>query len=382
MEIDLPYPFGLEFMRQNKAFMMFCPPDCLDADGRPVLEGRSVFYKLDKSAYQACRYSDSRANTDKPINVESLRALAQHHDEVVAFIREIARKLCDFNVTSNVAGDVEDLYALAYVCYKAPGFYFVNKVIGGHVEVPVACSIASRFFHGLVNLFAIMALDHAGRLARIRLTADEIYRYADKSGYLVGRNEACAASRATIIKYITVAQEALLLEGDETGAVDAVLPGGAAETLIRAAQIITSFEFYSLIYETVRCRSWRQINEIGASRADLNEPRPRFATTHCLVAKRLSLDGRPFEHILFKRASNLSRSLLIDVEPVARLIDLADECIGVDIRDAEKRGGIRREIKSEILKIIMGHRKFFDENIAGESYISVDLDIFFGRWPE
>ncbi len=362
--------------------MMFCPPDCLDADGRPVLEGRSVFYKLDRSAYQACRYSDSRANTEKPINVESLRTLAQHHDEVVAFIREIARKLRDFNVTSNVAGDVEDLYALAYVCYKAPGFYFVNKIIGGHVEVPVVCSIASRFFHGLVNLFAIMALDHAGGLAGIRLTADEIYRYADKSGYLVGRNEACAASRATIIKYITIAQEAFFLEGDETGAMDGVLPGSAAETLIRAAQITTSFEFYSLIYETVRCRSWRQVNEIDSSRADPNEPRLRFATTHCLVAKRLSLDGRPLEHILFKRACNLSRSLLIDVEPITRLIDLADGCISADILDTEKRGGIRREIKSEILKIIMGHRKFFAENIEEEGYLSADLDVFFGRWPE
>lgn len=362
--------------------MIFCPPDCLDVDGRPVLEGRSVLYKLDSSAYQACHYSDSRANTEKPINVESLRALVQHQNEVAAFIREIAWHLRSRNIVSNTMCDLGDLYTLAYVCYKSPGFYFVNKILGGCVEVPAVCSIASRFFHGLVNLLAVIALEHHGELSRVNLTPDEIYCFADKSGYLIGRKEACAASRATIIKYITMAQQALFFEGNGPGPVDVSLPSNMAEILIQSAQVAASFEFYSLIYETVRCCFWRQNNRLDSSRAELKEPLPRFATTHCLVAKKLSLNEQPFAHILFKRVHNLSRSLLIDVEPAERLIDLASECINASMKQDGRRERIRAQLKSKILKIMMGHQIFCAENIAGEGYLSVDLDVFFGRWPE
>ncbi|WGS44626.1 hypothetical protein LFL97_29005 [Burkholderia sp. JSH-S8] len=382
MKTELPYPFDIEFMRQNKAFMFFCPPDCLDEEGRPVLEGRSVSYKPGRSDYQACPYQDSRADTRKPVNVASLQALMRHQKEVVAFIQEIAWHLRNRNIVGGAGGGMSDLYTLAYVCYKSPEIYFVNRVFGGQVDVPVVCSIASRFFHGLVNLFAIMALGHQGDLARIDLTPEEIYCHADEGGYLVGMNEACAASKATIIKYIDIVQQALLPGEEGMRATDVVLSATEADSVIQAAQVTTCLEFHSLIYETARCRSWRQINERDPLRGDLKEPLSRFATTHCLVAKKLSLNERPFEHLLFERARNLSGALLIDRASTERLISLAGEYLSMSVRDTEARRASRAMLKSEMLRLVERHRRFVAEHVAEEGFLSADVDIFFGRWPD
>ncbi|WP_321958472.1 hypothetical protein [Burkholderia cenocepacia] len=383
MKAELPYPFGIEFMRQNKAFMFFCPPDCLDEDDRPVLEGRSTLYKPGSSAYRACPYRDSRADTRKPINVESLQALMRHQNEVIAFIRETASLLRDRKIIGETGGSVGDMYTLAYVCYKSPEIYFVNQVFGGQADVPAMCSIASRFFHGLVNLFAIMALEHQGALAEVDLTPEEIYCYADEGGYLVGMNEACAASRATIVKYLSIVRQALLPDdGDAARFTDAVLSQQEMDRVIQAAQVMMSLEFHGLIYETARCRSWRQINESDPPRGNLKEPLSRFATTHCLVARKLSLDERPFEHLLFKRARNLSGALLIDRASAERLCESANAYITTSVRDTEARRVHRERLKSGMLRLIERHRRFVAEHVADDGYLTADLDIFFGRWPE
>ncbi|KVM54653.1 hypothetical protein WJ58_16295 [Burkholderia ubonensis] len=382
MKTELSYPFGIDFMRQNKVFMFFCPPDCLDEDGRPVLEGRSMLHKPDSAAYQACPYRDSRAGTRKPINVESLQSLMRHQNEVVAFIREIARHLRSRKIIGDVGGSIGDMYTLAYVCYKSPEIYFVKQVFGGLAEVPVVCSIVSRFFHGLVNLFAIMALEHEGDLAQIDRTPEEIYCYADDGGYLVGVNEACAASKATIVKYIAIVRQALLPDGDAARFTDVVLSEQEMDMVIQAAQVMMSLEFHGLIYETARCRSWRQINESDPPAGNLKEPLSRFATTHCLVAKKLSLDERPFEHLLFKRARNLSWALLIDRASAERLLESANAYLTTSVRDTEARRARREGLKSEMLWLIERHRRFVAEHVAGEGYLTADLDIFFGRWPE
>ncbi|WP_419689579.1 hypothetical protein ACN22W_23405 [Burkholderia theae] len=382
MKTELPYPFGIDFMRQNKVFMFFCPPDCLDEDGRPVLEGRSVLHKPNSAAYQACAYQDSRADTRKPINVESLQALMRHQNEVVAFIREIARHLRSRRIIGEGGNSIGDMYTLAYVCYKSPAIYFVSQVFGGQAGVPVVCSIVSRFFHGLVNLFAIMALEHEGDLARIDLTPEEIYRYADDGGYLIGMNEACAASKATIVKYISIVRQALLPDGGAVEVADVVLSEQEMDTVIEAAQVITSLEFHGLIYETARCRSWRQINESDPSRGNLKEPLSRFATTHCLVARKLSLDERPFEHLLFRRARNLSEALLSDRASAERLFESANAYITTSVRDTEARSAHRERLKSEMLRLIERHRRFVARHVTGDGYLTADMDIFFGRWPE
>ncbi|WP_321856458.1 hypothetical protein [Burkholderia cenocepacia] len=383
MKTELPYPFGIDFMRQNKVFMFFCPPDCLDEDGRPVLEGRSMLHKPGSAAYQACPYQDSRAGTRKPINVESLQALMRHQNEVVAFIREIARHLRNRKIIGDGGGSIGDMYTLAYGCYKSPEIYFVNRVFGGHADVPVVCSIVSRFFHGLVNLFAIMALEHEGDLAQIDLTPEEIYCYADDGGYLVGMNEACAASRTTIVKYLSIVRQALLPDdGDAARFMDAVLSEQEMDRVIQAAQVMMSLEFHGLIYETARCRSWRQINESDPPRGNLKEPLSRFATTHCLVARKLSLDERPFEHLLFKRARNLSGALLIDRASAERLCESANAYIMTSVRDTEARRAHRERLKSGMLRLIERHRRFVTEHVADDGYLTADLDIFFGRWPE
>jgi len=382
MKTELRYPFGLEFMRQNKAFMFFCPPDCLDADGRPVLEGRSVSHKPAGSAYQVCPYQDSRADTPMPVNVDSLRALLQHQDEVFAFIREVARHLRNWRIVGQGGGPIGDLYTLAYTCYKSPGIYFVRQVFGEQVDVPVVCSVASRFFHGLVNLLAILALEHDGDLAPVDLTPEAIYDYADEGRHLVGLSEACAASRATIVKYLAVIQQALRPDEETARYATGVLSAEGMDSVVRATRFTMSIEFLALIYEVARCRAWRQINRCDSARGNVHQPVVRYATTHCLVAKKLSLDEQPFGHLLFRRARRLSRALLIARSQTERLIESATEYLDTDVCDAEARRAGRARLKSDMQRLVERHRPLVDECVAEGAYVSADVDIFFGRWPE
>ncbi|EJO53897.1 hypothetical protein [Burkholderia multivorans] len=377
MKPELPYPFSIEFMKRNKAFLLFCPPDCLDEHGRPVLEGRSMRHRPDPGAYQRCPYPDSRSNADKPINVESLQALLRQHDVVVAFIDDIARCLRSHAIVAAGSADLAALYAVSYIGYKSPQIFFMQKMLGEPVEVPAVCAIASRFFHGLVNILALMALDHEGSLQGHELTAEDIYRYANRNKHLIGKNESCAASGATIIRYITTARQSCSDSGasDLAGHYSGTLPASMVETVCHAARITAELELCCLIYETVRRWLWRQMpaDHIG------QEPPPTFATPHCLVAKKISLASQPFDHLLFRRAYHLAQPLLINPTRIDEM--LRDAIAIINICQGTPTDAQRSLIKAAIRALLDSHAGFLSQQVKPGECFTADLDVFFGHWP-
>ncbi|MBN3743935.1 hypothetical protein G3N96_00495 [Burkholderia sp. Se-20373] len=377
MKAELPYPFSIEFMKRNKAFLLFCPPDCLDEHGRPVLEGRSVRYRPDPVAYQRCPYPDSRSNAGKPINIESLQALLHHHHDVVAFVDDIARCLRSHAIVAAGAADLAALYAVSYIGYKSPQIFFMQKMLGEPVEVPAVCAIVSRFFHGLVNILALMALDHEGHLQGHEITAEDIYRYADRNKHLIGKSESCAASSATIIRYITSTRQSCSDSSarDTAEHYSGTLPKSMVEAVCHAARITAELELCCLIYETIRRWLWRQMpaTHIG------QEPPPTFATPHCLVAKKISLAAQPFDHLLFRRAYHLARPLLINPTRVDEMLGAAIAIVNVG-QDAATDAQ-RSLIKAAILALLDSHAGFLSQQVKPGACVTADLDVFFGRWP-
>ncbi|MBF8791648.1 hypothetical protein IRZ70_02360 [Pseudomonas monteilii] len=370
----LPYPFDIATLRRNKAFMLFCPPDVLDEERRPVLEGRSLLYTLEASDFQACPYADSRGRSANPMNVESLKALSRNQDAVANFIRDAGQFVLACSGDELTAPDLGHLYALSYIGYRAPTLYFCNKLFDDSWEIPAVCSVTSRFFQGLLNMLALIALEHDGQLAGVPMTAQALYQYADKHGHLVGSAESCAASKATIIKYLAQCIDACR----QVSSFSAMSPVSSIELegVCRIAQVTMALEFTSLVYETSRCWLWRQ--EAGHDPSKLVQ---RYATKHCFLAKKISLTDAPFAHPLFKRAQNFLLTFGRQDLRSQRLVHIAGECVDqvrhkhVTVAQAHER------LKRHVLDIFAQHAETVEPYVAGGCFLSSDIDLFFGPWP-
>jgi len=123
MKFELPYPFGIDFMKNNHAFLLFCPPDGLDREGRPVLEGRSIRFSVSSTDYRQCPYPDSRGKSKRAMNVASLQSLIKNQAGIRSLITGIATYLHDEKIIHPQASAAEKIYAIAYIGYKAPQIF-------------------------------------------------------------------------------------------------------------------------------------------------------------------------------------------------------------------------------------------------------------------
>jgi len=340
-------------------------------------------YKLHPAAYQRCPYRDSRSHADKPINVESLRSLVRRQEEVLVFIGDIARYLRTHAAVAADCSGLSTMHALSYIGYKSPQIFFMKKILDELGEVPAILAIAARFFHGLVNVLALMALNQEGWPEGREIAANDIYRYAERNGHLVGKSESCAASSATIIRYLTAIHHSCCGHGvaDFSEQYSGALPVGTVESVCHGARITMELELCCLIYETVRCKFWRQIPADNTVQAHGHEPISSFATTHCLVARKISLAERPFDHVLFSRAYHLARPLLINHERVDRMIGLAIEAVNTCPSDRQQRDKQRAHVKAALLDRFDDHTDFLARQVKQGACLSADLDVFFGKWP-
>lgn len=369
MTDQVSYPFDIEFLRQNKAFMLFCPPDRLDEEGRPVLEGRSVLYKLDESAFQKCPYSDSRGISDKPINVESLKSLSRHQDGVRKFIAGAAHFLGQQQSAPGVA-DLSRLYAISYIGYRAPSLFFCQQLFNKNESIPVVCAIVSRFFHGLINMLAVISQENNGILTGVTMTAEQLYLYADKHGQLIGR-EACAASKATIVNHLELCLGSLAAPIHRVES--SSLP---IEAIGRFSQMTMVLEFSCFIYELVRCWFWRK--QLGNGEI----VKQRFATPHCSLALKLTQFKRPFDHVFFHRAMNQMEALCNAQVLVMELVRLARAGVEATPYDNADRAKLHKLMKEQMQFILEQHEEVLQRYVVGGCYLSCDLDVFFGSWPD
>jgi len=383
MKFELPYPFGIDLMKNNHAFLLFCPPDGLDWEGRPVLEGRSIRFSVPSTDYRQCPYPDSRGKSKRAMNVASLQSLMKNQAGIRSLITGIATYLHDEKIIHPQTSAAEKIYAIAYIGYKAPQIFFMRQVLGSCQDIPVICSIMSRFSHGIVNVLSLMILDNDSEFPADFEISERIYRYADSKGHLIGRRESCAASKSTIIKYIEMIENADLNiffeEGiKEQAKEDRGLSCKDTEMICHAARMVAELELGALIYETVRCKFWRNFNKSNLDDGLVQ----KFATTHCLVAKKISLESNPFEHPLFKRAHKLTESMLINKKTIDAMLSVARKITNPYAEDAYCNTKKRMVLKKLLASLFSRHTQFLMTQLSSDGlFLSVDIDNFFGRWP-
>lgn len=353
-------------MRQNKAFLLLCPPDVLDADQRPILEGRSVQYPIHQDSIRACPYTDSRRSSPNGMNIDSLKSFSVYKADVASYMYAMGGILKSSIYLERSYYDLSQLHALSYLCYKSPMLNFSKKILGLECQVPVAQAIASRICHGLVNMLDLMMLQSEGSLAGLHMTPQELYEYSDKNGHLIGLKEVCSASPSTIIKFLDLCQDSLNQPPVHTQAYSCLFP------IHQLGCIILELEFASLIYETVRCKLWNHTNK-GFTQL--------FATPHCRIAKRIASSESPFDQLLFHRALSQWRNLESNSSAAEYLYTTAAQCL-LDLKNnSVSLDEIHSQLYGAYLQVLALHAEKLDELLPGGSFLSLSIDTFFGQWP-
>lgn len=352
-------------------FLTFCPVDFLDSDNRPVLENRSLIYKVKTTSFKKCPYKDSRANTEKLINYDSFKSFIQHKDKVYGFLEKLCSTL-GLIITYKERNTIQSVYFTNYVLYKLASWAMLKNFNNDEIKIPVEYSIISRISHGVINFIHEISYEICSENKEFQITFDSLYSIANERGNLTDTKGACAAPGEIIKQYFSTINNSIQ---SPTLDKDSLL-------FIKYGYLNFQLELLALIYETIRAKLWRTYNENYEIKIN-PQPKPLFTINYCMVAHKISKFKNSFENSSFKRTYAL-------YTPISSLD-------GIDIDHILK---IAKQLESEIdknnfssnLELIFNFRelaKLYFSDIANKmkifdfknEIIANNIDIFFGEWP-
>jgi len=198
-----PYPIDLSIALKSSTFRTFLPMEGLDAQGRTLLEGRSIQYPPLQSDYQECPFSGSRFKHQKLMNRGALRHFMKHRDRTISYFGDLSLLAADR--LRSAPQPTESLYHMlhiAYTVYKAPQLWQLSTLYGQISASPPEIAIAAKLSHGLYD-FTLSLLNHQSPLPS-EITPEFLYILAEKQKRLIGRNEVCAGPPAFVRKFLSL----------------------------------------------------------------------------------------------------------------------------------------------------------------------------------
>jgi len=199
------YPIDFDFVLGCGAYRTFLPMDGLDATGRTLLEGRSIHYRPDRTAYRICPFPGSRNKHKNAMNVSAFRYLVTHQEQVKHYLVALSNYL-SYNLKKeqdDSNAPVSHLLQVAYAAYKAPLMWLISDWSGHPLKVPPHIAVAARLGHGLLELSLHFLGEQTNRTAAA--TPKALYDYAEEHGNLIGYREVCAGPPTTITKFLSYA---------------------------------------------------------------------------------------------------------------------------------------------------------------------------------
>ncbi|MDC5255910.1 hypothetical protein ACSHU8_13800 [Acinetobacter baumannii] len=371
MKTKLIYPFPSNFMKKNLMFLTFCPVDFLDSDNRPVLENRSLIYKVESESLKKCLYKDSRANTEKLINYDSLKSFIQHKDKVYTVIKQLCSNL-GYILKDQKITTIQTIYFTNYVLYKLASLSMLKNFNEEEIKIPVEYSIISRISHGVINFVHELSYEQCLEQTSIQINFEELYDIANKRGNLIDINGACAAPAEIIKQYFKVMSNSL----------NTPELNHKSLLCIKYGYLSFQLELLSLIYETIRVKLWHLINK-NNDIVNKKHPFPLFSFNYCMVAHKISKFSNSFEHPSFMRTYSLYfhlpdlgtvdlNQILKEAKKISDELDIQELPINIEsISNFKKNANI-------YFLDIANEMKFF--NFKNE-IMANQIDIFFGEWP-
>ncbi len=202
--VKMKIPVSQKFLSKRISLSSLVPFDCLAADRRPLLEGRSSSYSLDDNSYKHCPYADSRLDTSKPMNIGALVLFQKYRTDIMSIFSELSQTINAVNFTyPKGTPSILNIWCVAFAARHLPiSDFLLHRHIGTpKPEVHGAIAAAFKFSLGLLDTIFSAVLGNVG--VGECLSAEELYRVADSRHRLVGLREVCPAPPAMIINVLT-----------------------------------------------------------------------------------------------------------------------------------------------------------------------------------
>jgi hypothetical protein len=230
----------------------------LDADGRQVGEA-NVFPKplrLDvPTKWRTCIYGGSRFQEERPMNVTALKTMRAHWPQMMEALRRIREAYLSRYPAARNGWTVGDLERLSTLVLAVPTYLLVRtqgRVANG--ELHPALSSMFRVTDGLrmtTHQMLFVPVGEATLSPDARITAREVYGYAERNYAFHSSHGVCAGPRTMIEEFLAVLIDGRAAREDEPVVLDA-----AVEDALRSIDSAFDYGLYGLQAHAVVFSLW------------------------------------------------------------------------------------------------------------------------------
>lgn len=240
--MKLPYPVEPELLIEYVAFYSCIPIDILDSSGRPLLEGRSVYFNPSSTEYKVCKYSGSRYKNSFPLNTGALKQAVKQFSNVEQLFCKYISLSTDIVTLNEKVSKRSRIYAVAMTGLKTPNYLLAKKYVANlELEISETTSVMSKICHGLTSMVLASEKDQIDRA--IEDGTESLYAYVDHNNLFIGgrTKEVCGGAPHLVKKVFDLFQ------------VDEISKGVIGSDLVnkfRYAGLISLFEAASFLYKS------------------------------------------------------------------------------------------------------------------------------------
>lgn len=177
----------------------------LDDEQRPLGEHRAPkdLAGAAPTELRRCPYPGSRHQHALPMNLSALRQTTRHWDEVASGLAAL-RQWCGGGAAP---ADLGELWRQTAAASVVPAFLLFRADAGDHPAIDAGTAVLFKASLGLKFLLEQRALEELLATGALdgRRAADTLAEYSESSGWLVGRQEVCAATPKMIQDVLRVA---------------------------------------------------------------------------------------------------------------------------------------------------------------------------------
>ncbi|MEZ4362783.1 MAG: hypothetical protein R3B48_21510 [Kofleriaceae bacterium] len=242
----------------------------LDEDDRQVGEA-NVFpgaLRLDRATeWRTCQYAGSRFRDERPMNVTALKAMIKHWKAMMATMRVLRAAALDRLPRSREGWAIGDLHSFARVVLSLPAYLLMRR--GGAQPQPPLHPVLSSLFRitdGIRMVTHDMLFLSAERTwsPEERVTAADLYGFAERNGMFFSEVGVCAGPRALIEEFFAV-----VFEGAGAEPLGVWEPAGQVRELLDDLPAALDYGFLGLQLWAVSRSIWVTASQLHADLRDL-----------------------------------------------------------------------------------------------------------------
>lgn len=187
------------YIREKLVFALHYPHDVVDNAGRPLMEWASLLGIETKRV--KCPFSDSRKDIDHLINISTMQLMNNQKEDINFLLEKFIYEASD--VILHLPTHLKIWYIS--MCFMSNlnkdmlrSFVRQENYLANAVEASLY-----KLSRGFIATIEIWMERYRDEEPDAFLNGENLYKFCDSHGLLIGRKEACAASPQVIIKFLS-----------------------------------------------------------------------------------------------------------------------------------------------------------------------------------